>query len=156
MLNPPFWEKSLIMAIRWLKLFESKAMCYPASGHVEVGVIIAPTVYGEPENPGVSASPSSGTSTPGLGAGSALRWGMMVLNVAERSTGSSLCDWAAATNPISPSIKRRVRKRGAKRGMTVKYPFEFIWRSCSFVSAEPPSGPHDSNASLGGVDVISL
>jgi len=50
-LNPPFWEKSLIMATRWLKLVGSTAMCSSASGEVVVGVMVAPTEYGEPEKP---------------------------------------------------------------------------------------------------------
>src|SRR5712691_8392804 len=105
-LNPPFWEKSLIIAIRLLKLLGSTAMCSSPSGTVVVGVIVAPTVYGEPEKPGARASPSSGTSTTDLALGSALRWGMMVLNVADRSTGSSLRDCAAARNDPAPRIAR--------------------------------------------------
>jgi hypothetical protein len=43
-LKPPFNEKSLIIAIRFSKLLGSVAMCSSASGTLEVGVIVAPTV----------------------------------------------------------------------------------------------------------------
>src|SRR5713226_4795916 len=39
---------------------------------------------------------------------------MIVLNVAVRSTGSSLCDWALPRHPISPSVTRRAKRRGAE------------------------------------------
>src|SRR5215469_5905273 len=48
-LNPALSEKSLIIATRLLKFDGSTAMCSSASGTVDVGVIVGPTVYGDPE-----------------------------------------------------------------------------------------------------------